>query len=365
MDTSCCEKCSADLSFTRGKRFLGELICEDCLEEETHYCCECGDRRYTEDTRIAGENYVCESCYDDYYDECCRCGCAVRTEDSEQEDDGYYCDRCYDIAYNGPLRINTYRPRPKFYGDGFFYGIELEVDKGGESLNNASALLEIANADTEHIYVKRDGSLNNGFEVVSHPMSLTYHCKEMPWVKVLDRLWCLGYSSQDTTTCGYHIHADRKSFGETIEEQENHIANILYFVDTHWEQIIQFSRRDIASIERWAARYVNVDGHQKALEYVKKGNEKRYVCVNLQNQATIEFRIFKGTLRYGAFLASLQFVDELCTRVSRMEASLLSKYTWEDFVCDIDPVRKSELIWYLRSMKLLTGASCAQERGAV
>jgi len=38
--------------------------------------------------------------------------------------------------------------------------------------DNASKLKEIANSIHEHIYIKSDGSIDDGFEIVSHPMTL-------------------------------------------------------------------------------------------------------------------------------------------------------------------------------------------------
>ena len=37
----------------------------------------------------------------------------------------------------------------------------------------------------------------------------------------------------------------------------------------------------------------------------------RYVAVNLENYNTIEFRIFRGTLNYKTFIATLQLIDEI------------------------------------------------------
>ena len=33
---------------------------------------------------------------------------------------------------------------------------------------------------------------------------------------------------------------------------------------------------------------------------------------DLENEDTIEFRLFRGTLRYSTFMATLQLVDEIC-----------------------------------------------------
>jgi len=43
--------------------------------------------------------------------------------------------------------------------------------------DNASKLKEIANSIHEHIYIKSDGSIDDGFEIASHPMTLDYHMR--------------------------------------------------------------------------------------------------------------------------------------------------------------------------------------------
>ena len=58
--------------------------------------------------------------------------------------------------------------------------MELEIDEGGESNYEANLIQQIANCDHDHIYCKHDGSLEDGFEIVTHPMTLDYHRNEMP-----------------------------------------------------------------------------------------------------------------------------------------------------------------------------------------
>ena len=60
-------------------------------------------------------------------------------------------------------------------------GVELEIDGAGELDSKASQILDVANrGGLELLYCKHDGSLDDGFELVSHPMSLEYHCHQMP-----------------------------------------------------------------------------------------------------------------------------------------------------------------------------------------
>ena len=77
----------------------------------------------------------------------------------------------------------------------------------------------------------------------------------------------------------------------------------------------------------------------------------RYVAVNLENYNTIEFRLFRGTLRYKTFLATLQLVDEICYCAINMTDKEMEDLSWSDFVSRILP-KKHELIEYLKSKRL-------------
>ena len=80
-----------------------------------------------------------------------------------------------------------------------YMGVELELDRGGEIDSNAERLLDIANADCTKLYIKRDGSLDEGMELVTHPMSLDYHCNEMPWEDICHEAVVMGYRSHKTS----------------------------------------------------------------------------------------------------------------------------------------------------------------------
>lgn len=75
------------------------------------------------------------------------------------------------IRSNETIKSYYYKPEPIFYGSGnLFMGVELEIDKGGEEPDKADGILSVANKDSEHIYAKHDGSIEDGFEIVSHPV---------------------------------------------------------------------------------------------------------------------------------------------------------------------------------------------------
>ena len=202
----------------------------------------------------------------------------------------------------------------------------------------------------EHIYCKHDGSLEEGFEIVTHPMTLDYHLNQMNWKGVLIRLKNLSYLSHQAGTCGLHVHVNRTSLGETFEDQEETIARILFFFEKHWEELLKFSRRTNSQLARWAARYGFKDKPKEILDHAKNGgNNGRYSCVNLENRNTIEFRIFRGTLKLNTLIATLQLVNKICDVAYSLSDEEIKNMSWTTFVSScVEP----ELIEYLKERRI-------------
>lgn len=222
-----------------------------------------------------------------------------------------YCERCFD-EFEDEIEEYGYKPTPIFYGNGKrYFGVELEVDEGGKDNDNAASLKSIANVHEENIYIKSDGSLEDGFEIVSHPMTLEYHTEKMNWKEILQEAVSMGYRSHQTSTCGLHVHVNRNDFGDNQTEQEDVISRILFFVEKHWNELFTFSRRSSYNMSRWSARFGFEKTGKQILEKAKSGCNGRYVAVNLNNYHTIEFRLFRGTLKYNTFIATLQMVNHI------------------------------------------------------
>ena len=103
---------------------------------------------------------------------------------------------------------------------------------------------------------------------------------------------------------------------------------------------------------RWASRY---GIHTTAKETYKSAKEKyagRYVAVNLENANTIEIRIFRGTLNYKTFIATLQLVEEICNNATYFDDGYFEKLSWSDFVKNINEKKKPELVEYLKTKQL-------------
>ncbi len=352
-----CNECERLLGGEEGRLFDGVLLCEDCYRVRTVRCDCCGERIWRDDSEGDGNTVLCSRCWSNHYTTCDECGALIPNDETYYDDneDGRYCRECYYKRRKVAIKPYGYKPEPIFYGSDsdLYLGVELEIDNGGEYEENAAQILAAGNRTGDHIYCKHDGSLSEGFEVVSHPMTLAYHQSKMNWEDVFHEALSLDYASHNTSTCGLHIHVNRDAFGGDSDKQEACISRVVYFVERHWDELARFSRRKPDNLNRWAARYATISPTTK--ETYKKAKDKRagrYVAVNLLNYETIEFRMFRGTLRHSSFLATLQFVAHICDLAYHMTDETFEAMSWSRFVLTVDGDKMPELVAYLKSRRL-------------
>ncbi|MDE6788589.1 MAG: amidoligase family protein [Ruminococcus sp.] len=359
----CCTHCGEIIESNDYDIIYGEPICQDCVDNYTVTCDRCDEIIWDSDAYSDDNICLCGRCYEDYYSRCEECDAIIHNDDTYEYEDCYYCHNCYqDIRRNAAIHEYSYKPEPKFFGkytcddNTRFFGVELEIDGAGKDDDYAEEILDIANKDDERIYIKTDGSLDDGMEIVSHPMTLDYH-KIFCWENIMKKAVYLGYRSHQTSTCGLHIHVNRDSFGLDRDEQDEVISRILYFVEHYWNEMLKFSRRSEYVMNRWAARY-GYENSPKAIMDKAKKNYGRYVAVNLCNYHTIEFRMFKGTLKYNTFIATLELVARICDMAYSMTDEEIAKLSWSEFVLGIT---EPELIQYLKERSLYINEKITSE----
>ena len=336
----------------------GDLVCRDCMERDSFVCTRCGERFWEDHNDGDEDTPLCEECYyNGEYLSCFRCGRVLTESEARYIDEfGPYCDECYEKEQEKEIIHDySYKPEPVFYGKGLRYmGVELEVDRdeyhSSSPQEDAKEVMELANEQEEQIYIKHDGSLNEGFEIVTHPMTLRYHRENMPWKEVCHLVVEQGYRSHMTDTCGLHVHVNRTSLGFGEIEVEATVANILFFLEKFWREMICFSRRTEGQLERWARRYGLEKQGSDILQKAKKGYYGRYVSLNLENKETIEFRIFRGTLKYNTLIATLELVNEICTVCAQLTEEEMQDLSWIEFVKRIS--NNAELVQYLKERSL-------------
>ena len=204
------------------------------------YLCDCCGKQFPLAALHTDNRFrICDGCYQRSYTRCTACYRMIHREDAYLDHDAAYCFGCYERLFRF-IHQHDYKPSPVFYGGiPRYFGIELEIDDGGHSDENARLLLEAVNTNAEYIYIKTDSSLRDGLEIVTHPMTLEFHLHCFDWAKPMDTARQLGYRADDTETCGLHIHVNRNSLGNTAELQEQSIRRILAFRLYSTELVVQ------------------------------------------------------------------------------------------------------------------------------
>ena len=188
--------------------------------------------------------------------------------------------------------------------DNLFLGFELEIDKGGKSDETAKYIQDFLGED--NCYIVSDGTLSDGMEIVSHPMTLSYH-KSQPYKELFNELISKNYKSHETTTCGLHIHFNKNFFGDDINIQELNCAKVLYLLCKLHKEVKIISRRDEGSYNN----YQTITENTSIFDLMSYAKSNKYSVGNMKHKSTMEIRAFKGTLKYETLVATLEFVRNL------------------------------------------------------
>lgn len=283
--------------------FDGDNICMPCADRNDYVSCEhCGRYGDADSTsRYDGCDY-CERCYEDNVHWCTDC------------DDSYWGDN-HDDCENGPIKSWDYKPEPEFFGHNgatYYLGLELEVENSHDQYGTEETARYIQESYLgARAYIKHDGSISDGFEIVTHPHTLSAIENDFNW-SVLDRLSSRGFRSWDAqdSSCGIHVHISRTAFGQDSQRRRvsNHKsdAHLLRFMKLIYDNQRQVERLAGRSSQRWA----DFGDKGRLVNKVKNGQQSngRYSAVNTENWNTIEVRVFKGSLNKQRVLSALEFV---------------------------------------------------------
>ena len=228
-----------------------------------------------------------------------------------------------------------------------YFGIELETELPTMANSDVytTKLHDLMNAndeDFETIKFERDGSLHNGVEIITQPMSMEFITQNKEKFKqMLELIDSMGATSHDNGRCGMHIHVSK------TEVSENTHDNLWLLFECFNKELTRFSRRTnmyycdfmCNSLRTNHVNYIDKDyvSHNKP-----RGNTHNS-AINNGNRNTTEIRIFRGTTNFQTFMANIQFVDNLIS-IAREEN--LNGVTWETIINY--NVKYTELIEYNR-----------------
>ena len=289
------------------------------------------------------EEYVYATCVD--------CGMELDEDNAwySERDSEYRCGRHHEIHESeydededdeGLIHSYSYKPSPNFLEDdgtssyytpsnghskNLYMGFELETEltrptiaRGSSLAPGAEHVLNTINkrrgGNENVVYLKDDGSISHGFEIVSHPMTLGFAMNHFDWAGI-EGLKGLGYDAWKASSCGLHIHLSRDAFADY-----GHMMRFFLLILKNRQQLVQFAGRESTyakfDMDAFFNAYHDYDSGKTVrgstlASHAKQysTNNDRYTAINLQNNNTIELRFFRPSLLSSTVKACLQFCD--------------------------------------------------------
>ena len=290
--TRICERCDGVYTIDDSFSLINDDVswCEHCTDGYAYWCDE-HEGHFTGYTYSAedSQNTFCEYCYEN---SCSWCD---------------YCETSYyngcDIDHEGASRLihdYSYRPDPIFHSKDdestrLYFGVEIETEARGEDYDRLKYAAEYAYKleDAGIAYLKSDGSLSCGFEIVSHPMSHAYFTDESNplWEVIRTLKSTYDMMAWGTRTCGLHVHISRAGFNGGTHQHR--FLQLVYNNKEFYELLAGRSSSHWAKFDD----VVNPRGEKTFMHKLNRNSgSDRYSAVNTNNRQTLEMRIFRGSL---------------------------------------------------------------------
>jgi len=269
--------------------------CDQCFWEAHHSYIYCAGEQYCEDC-IRDVAYWCDTC--DEWEEDPDCPTAAQRSAARLDDYGYKPGPQHKFAIGeSPTGVLT-------------FGIELESENVQYRLEEAICAFR-DDWTRDDFYLKYDGSLNNGMEIVSHPRSLeSWREIARDLNQTMIGISNLGQRAWNRSNAGLHVHVGRG-----------------HFTNSHAMRLVMlFSRNehDWVRIANRRSSYARFDGlNGSAAIKVKAPHAANHTdAVNLgaNGGATIEFRIFRPSLAVGRVIGCIEFIHAAAEYTRNMTA---------------------------------------------
>lgn len=315
-----------DLSFPRSDRAVMsqshsmKSFCVGCyrlicggLHTHVRMCIDCNG---IVDARISGHIGIVEPRGERNVLRCASCHSHRQEnyDDCEDDDGSIIKPYSYDATHllKHPLKKNI-----------VYSGLEIELGVSSRKEEKASQVISLLGKD--YAICKNDGSIQ-GFEVVTIPATLREHSARL---KKLCENRPSGLHAWSDSSCGIHIHLSKAPIPAST------LVKMQYFVNNSWNKnfMIGLAGRESTRYAPYIdpglfgfKQYYRGDRHSKRygdlvkLEHYKnkklerprrsfivRNNETRYSAINLRKANTVEFRIFRSSLKYERIMGYLEF----------------------------------------------------------
>jgi hypothetical protein len=250
------------------------------------------------------------------------------------------CHHCLDASFKihnyttrveQMLKFKATRVKPNTV----YLGCELEY----ETHNKSRAQLDVGKLMHGHALMKSDGSIRNGFEIVTCPATLDIHLDIFK--KFYDNI---PKDLKIEKNVGMHVHISRKPLSQLT------IGKLTEFLNRFDNK--EFIHHIAGRIDNNYAR-MNSDRTITFLRKHRHGGD-RYNALNLNNEKTIEVRLFATPMNYKEFASRLQFVQALVDYCSPAQSneSLKKQTHYQAFMHWLSSRRKMfpELSYHLKEI---------------
>lgn len=285
------------------------------------YCVDTDEYHWSDDV------YYCE--YDDnyYYDE------SEMPEDEEK----------YIYEYHSDME-NFTTDDDTTKGKQFGLEIELEFDDFPDDYE-LEKLCEFKEDNTQFI-LERDGSLSNGFELITRPFRFKNE-DSLDFIKPALEYIDNKLDVNNCIHCGGHVHIDRDEFVNDLS-----MKLLGFIISRDWEQSLEWSKRDennISQVNNYAAKIKEYSNDKEEYVFRKLENYNingmnRYNCVNYNKDNTVEIRIFKTAYKINELTQRLTEVSNLIDCCNKL-GTILECTDIEDVAGLIDDIKLNDMIY--------------------
>ena len=230
------------------------------------------------------------------------------------------CHHCLDASFKihnystrveNMLKFKATRVKPNTV----YLGCELEY----ETENRNRAQLGVGKLMHGHALMKSDGSIRNGFEIVTCPATLDIHLDIFK--KFYDNI---PKDLKIANNVGMHVHISRRPLSQLT------IGKLIEFLNRLDNKA--FIHHIAGRIDNQYARMES----DRTITFLRKHRNggNRYNALNLNNEKTIEVRLFATPMNYKEFASRLQFVQALVDYCSPAQSneSLKKQTHYESFM---------------------------------
>ena len=257
------------------------------------------------------DEYRAHRCHDDR-PKCADCGAILKTPTEKRAGRCTACakTKCATVySYHGNPAHRSPRITNENREDFLTVGAEIEIGGGGEIYRCSSVpfLSETVNADPFRpmFHFETDGSIQNGVECISRPLSVREWKNARKKIKTFYSVAV--YKGGKFATCnGLHFHLDRTFFNGS-----DGIPLMEFFIYKHFPELLYLSGRAIGGSDYATAKHsADTTLIKSILQYGR--STSRYHAVNTENLYTVELRFFGGHLDCAEnFYGALELVNAL------------------------------------------------------